>query len=80
MYEYGDPGASLGYTNVWFDGKLIAQGSYALLGDNDPTLTRGAQFGLVYTQQALSYPLIIFLDDVTVANGYIDPLSPIRFT
>jgi hypothetical protein len=73
VYEYRDPGASVGYTKVWFDGKLIAQGADPLLGDNDPTLNRGAQFGLVYTQDALSYPLVIYLDDVTVANGYIDP-------
>jgi hypothetical protein len=80
VYEYRDPGASVGYTKVWFDGKLIASssdvlalGNNGLLGDNDPTLNRGAQFGLVYSQNAFSYPLVIYLDDVAVANGYIDP-------
>ncbi len=82
VYEYRDPVLGIGYTKVWWDGKKIADSnninptnvSYLTgMGDNNPALNRGAQFGLVYTQDALSYPLVMYLDDITVANGYIDP-------
>jgi len=73
VYEYRDPVAHLGYAKIWYDGKLIGSKSDALLGDDDPTRSRGFQFGLVYTQNALSYPLAFYVDDVKVANGYIDP-------
>jgi hypothetical protein len=43
------------------------------MGDSNPLLSRNAQFGLVYTQNAQTYPLIIYIDDISVANGYIDP-------
>jgi hypothetical protein len=43
------------------------------MGDNNSSLSRNAQFGLVYTQNTASYPLVVYIDDVTVANGYIDP-------
>jgi hypothetical protein len=29
--------------------------------------------GLTYTQNAASYPLEVYVDDVVIANGFIDP-------
>jgi uncharacterized protein YjdB len=82
VYEYRDPLLGIGYTKAWWDGKKIADSnnintlftSYLKgMGDNNPSSSRNAQFGLVYTQNALSYPIVVYIDDVTVANGYIDP-------
>ncbi len=82
VYEYRDPLLGIGYSKTWWDGKKIADSNninpanvvgLTNMGDNNPVLNRGAQFGLVYTQNALSYPIVMYLDDVTVANGYIDP-------
>jgi hypothetical protein len=82
VYEYRDPLLGIGYTKVWWDGKKVADSNnvnttfvpfLSGMGDNNPSATRNAQFGLVYTQNALSYPLVIYIDDISVANGYIDP-------
>jgi hypothetical protein len=82
VFEYRDPVGGVGYTKVWWDGKKIADSndinpsnvaSLAGMGDNLTATKRNAQFGLVYTQNALAYPLVVYIDDISVANGYIDP-------
>ena len=82
VFEYRDPLLGIGYSRTWWDGKKIADSNninplnvpfLAGMGDNVTSSNRNAQFGLVYTQNALTYPLVIYIDDVSVANGYIDP-------
>lgn len=73
VYERRDTGTSLGTCRIWYDGKLQGEAISADLGDNNPALIRGAAFGLVYTQGAAAYPIEVYLDDIVIADGYIDP-------
>jgi hypothetical protein len=43
------------------------------MGSNDPTAIYWTRVGLVYTQNAASYPLQVYVDDIMIANGFIDP-------
>lgn len=74
VYEYRDPGAHVGTARVWWDGKLVGQRTIEFLGDDDPKVIRAAEFGAVYTQHAIGYPVEVYVDDVVIANGYIDPV------
>ena len=73
VYEWRDPVARQGTVRVWYDGKFHSVATSPALGDDDPTLVRGTQMGMVWTQLAGGYPIEVFVDDVTIANGYIDP-------
>ena len=73
VYQYRDTVTHMGTSRVWYDGKLQGVAVNSLLGDDDPTATRQTMMGLVYTQLAAAYPLQVYVDDVVVANGFIDP-------
>jgi hypothetical protein len=64
----------LGTTRIWWDGKLVGQATSASLGDDDATLLRAAVFGAVYTQNAAGYPVEVYVDDIVIADGYINPV------
>jgi len=73
VYEYRDPVSHIGTSKVWFDGKLLTTATNPLLGSDSMTAIRDWELGLVYTQLAAGYPLDIYVDDVVIANGYVDP-------
>jgi hypothetical protein len=74
VYEFRDPNTHQGTTRIWWDGKLVGQATSPLLGDDDPALGRGAAFGAVYTQNAAGYPIEVYVDDIVIADGYINPV------
>jgi len=73
IYQHRDLTTSLGTSRVWFDGKLQGSATSANMGSNNTTAIYWTRVGLVYTQNAASYPLQVYVDDIVVANGFIDP-------
>lgn len=74
VYEWRDPVAHVGYARIWYDGKLQGERVHAMLGNDDPTSLRAASFGAVYTQNATGYPIEVYVDDIVIADGYINPV------
>jgi len=73
IYQHRDLTTSLGTSRVWFDGKLQGSATSANMGSNNTTAIYWTRVGLVYTQNAASYPLQVYVDDIVIANGFIDP-------
>jgi hypothetical protein len=66
-------GASATEYAFWFDGKLVMSGtdSSNLLGSPTVTDNYSAYFGVAFTGN-LSIPAVVYVDDVTLANGFND--------
>ena len=73
IYQRWNSATGQGTSQVWFDGKLQGSATSSRMGGSDATMTYWTRMGLVYTQNAASYPLQVYVDDVVVANGFIDP-------
>jgi len=73
VYQHRDATTQLGTSRVWFDGQLQGSATSANMGSSDPTAIYWTRMGLTYTQNAASYPLQVYVDDVVIANGFIDP-------
>jgi hypothetical protein len=73
VFQRRNSSTGQGTSQVWFDGKLQGSATSANMGGSDGTVTYWTRMGLVYTQLAASYPLQVYVDDVVVANGFIDP-------
>jgi hypothetical protein len=43
------------------------------MGSNNTTAIYWTRVGIAYTQNAASYPLQVYVDDIVIANGFIDP-------
>lgn len=82
VYERRDTSNSVGIARCWWDGKLIADTNYqnpsnnsalSSMGSNTGSNLRNAQFGIAFTQNAASYPITLYIDDIAVDNGCRDP-------
>jgi hypothetical protein len=73
VYQHRDATTSVGISRVWFDGQLQGTATSANMGSNDPTAIYWTRMGIAYTQNAAAYPLQVYVDDVVIANGFIDP-------
>ena len=80
VWEYRDTVAGVGKAKAYWDGKKIADTdfgppttTYTGMGSDTTTDVRGVQVGLVYTQNALSYPFTNYLDDILVGDGAPNP-------
>lgn len=80
VYEYYDTVAGKGHAKCLLNRKKIADSEFenpsndsflAGMGDSTSSNSRNAQFGMVYTQNALSYPFTVYIDAVRVATSYI---------
>ncbi len=81
VWEYRDTVAGVGHLEAYWDGKKIADSLFqnpsnnsglSGMGSNTAGDNRGLQCGLVYTQDAASYPLTMYLDGggiIIVCNG-----------
>ena len=71
-----DTAAHTGTSRWWIGsgGSLQFMGSltHAQLGFDSPTSGVRSSFS-IYTQNAASYPFSVFTDDVTIANGWVEP-------
>ena len=56
----------------WVDGQPVATCSSPILGTGDPARTLELWLGITYAQ-ATRFPLVLYVDDVQAADGYIKP-------
>ena len=62
----------VGAMQWWLDGQPAARCSSPVLGTGDPTRSLALWLGLAYAQ-ATRFPLVVYVDDVQAADGYIKP-------
>jgi hypothetical protein len=62
----------IGTMRWWVDGEPVAACSSSLLGTGDLARTLEMWLGITYTQGASAFPLVLYVDDVQAANGFID--------
>jgi hypothetical protein len=62
----------VGAMRWWLDGQPVASCSSPILGTADPTRTLELWLGITYAQ-ATQFPLVVYVDDVQAADGYIKP-------
>jgi hypothetical protein len=62
----------IGTMRWWLDGEPVAACSSSLLGTGDLARTLEMWLGITYTQGASAFPLVLYVDDVQAANGFID--------
>jgi hypothetical protein len=73
VYEHRDPTTQVGVGRVWYDGQLQGVATSANMGSSSTSAIYWTRLGIAYTQNAASYPLQVYVDDVVIANGFIDP-------
>lgn len=73
IYQRRNTATSTTTALIWYDGKLQGSTSSSGMGNNVGADTMTPEFGLVYTQNAAAHPLQVYVDDVKIANGFIDP-------
>jgi hypothetical protein len=64
--------AGTGRSRGWFDGKLAFDVTDTRLGGDVATSPETIRLGIVY-QQSLGGSSVVYLDDVAIANGFVDP-------
>jgi hypothetical protein len=56
----------------WLDGQPAGSCSSPVLGTGDPARALALWLGITYAQ-ATRFPLVVYVDDVQAADGYIKP-------
>jgi len=62
----------MGSVTVWLNGKKITSAESTRLGSDDATLTYRFRAGIAHAEHPRG-PVEVFIDDVKVTNGFIDP-------
>ena len=63
----------VGRARLWINGKNFIDVSSSSMGTDDTSELLKIDFAIAYTQQTASgNPLTLFIDDTTLANGYVD--------
>lgn len=71
---YRDNATSRGFAFFWINGKFYgSQNGFSSLSQNSPPANWNPEFGISFQQSNLNGEKIIDLDDLEIANGFIEP-------